>query len=257
MAQADPNDDEYGQYNDAKNEYQNDNQNEANETENGDNQHLFETNWKETVDSFEDMNLKEELLRGIFGHGFEKPSAIQQRAIIPVIKSCVFLFFVVWFFFTSFCMFKSSDTFSFFFLVKFIFIIVCANPRHLLYHMNASVGKVAQIAFFSVAWRAFLISEILDSLLAFYFLFFYYLLCFYFICFFLLCCFSRWYFCAVFLIFFLSSTNTNTNTNKNRTRHNCAGTIRNGQNRNIFNCSVANVRYQKSRLSSISIGTNT
>ena len=32
------------------------------------------------------MNLREELLRGIYGYGFEKPSAIQQRAIAPCIK---------------------------------------------------------------------------------------------------------------------------------------------------------------------------
>lgn len=32
------------------------------------------------------MDLRENLLRGIFAHGFEKPSAIQQRAIIPCIK---------------------------------------------------------------------------------------------------------------------------------------------------------------------------
>merc|ERR1719225_1243622 len=32
------------------------------------------------------MNLKEELLRGIYAYGFEKPSAIQQRAIVPCIK---------------------------------------------------------------------------------------------------------------------------------------------------------------------------
>ncbi|CRK93798.1 CLUMA_CG007326, isoform A [Clunio marinus] len=31
------------------------------------------------------MNLKEKLLRGIYAYGFEKPSAIQQRAIIPCI----------------------------------------------------------------------------------------------------------------------------------------------------------------------------
>merc|ERR1712218_77650 len=31
-------------------------------------------------------NLKEELLRGIYAYGFEKPSAIQQRAIVPCIK---------------------------------------------------------------------------------------------------------------------------------------------------------------------------
>jgi translation initiation factor 4A len=32
------------------------------------------------------MNLEEELLRGIYAHGFEKPSAIQQRAIVPCIQ---------------------------------------------------------------------------------------------------------------------------------------------------------------------------
>lgn len=32
------------------------------------------------------MNLKAELLRGIYAYGFEKPSAIQQRAIMPVVK---------------------------------------------------------------------------------------------------------------------------------------------------------------------------
>merc|ERR1712193_485304 len=32
------------------------------------------------------MHLREELLRGIYGYGFEKPSAIQQRAIAPCIK---------------------------------------------------------------------------------------------------------------------------------------------------------------------------
>ena len=32
------------------------------------------------------MKLKEDLLRGIYAYGFEKPSAIQQRAIVPCIK---------------------------------------------------------------------------------------------------------------------------------------------------------------------------
>ena len=36
------------------------------------------------------MNLKEDLLRGIFAYGFEKPSAIQQRAIMPVIRGKFF-----------------------------------------------------------------------------------------------------------------------------------------------------------------------
>ena len=31
------------------------------------------------------MNLKEDLLRGIYSYGFEKPSAIQQRAIKPLL----------------------------------------------------------------------------------------------------------------------------------------------------------------------------
>ncbi|XP_076338641.1 eukaryotic initiation factor 4A-I-like isoform X2 [Tachypleus tridentatus] len=46
----------------------------------------IESNWDEVVDNFDDMNLREELLRGIYAYGFEKPSAIQQRAIIPCIK---------------------------------------------------------------------------------------------------------------------------------------------------------------------------
>lgn len=33
------------------------------------------------------MNLKEDLLRGIYAYGFEKPSAIQQRAIVPCVQS--------------------------------------------------------------------------------------------------------------------------------------------------------------------------
>ena len=32
------------------------------------------------------MGLKEELLRGIYCYGFDKPSAVQQRAIIPIIS---------------------------------------------------------------------------------------------------------------------------------------------------------------------------
>jgi len=46
----------------------------------------IETNWHEVVESFDDMNLKEGLLRGIYAYGFEKPSAIQQRGIVPILK---------------------------------------------------------------------------------------------------------------------------------------------------------------------------
>merc|ERR1712046_382553 len=34
--------------------------------------------------TFDEMELKEDLLRGIYAYGFEKPSTIQQRAIIPI-----------------------------------------------------------------------------------------------------------------------------------------------------------------------------
>ena len=47
----------------------------------------FETNWDKVVESFDHMQLKEDLLRGIYAYGFEKPSAIQQRGILPVIQS--------------------------------------------------------------------------------------------------------------------------------------------------------------------------
>jgi len=44
------------------------------------------SNWDEVCESFDDMKLKDELLRGIYAYGFEKPSHIQQRGIIPVIS---------------------------------------------------------------------------------------------------------------------------------------------------------------------------
>ena len=43
----------------------------------------FDSNWDEAIESFDKMDLPEELLRGIYSYGFEKPSAIQQRAIKP------------------------------------------------------------------------------------------------------------------------------------------------------------------------------
>ena len=41
----------------------------------------------EVVPSFDAMGLKDELLRGIYAYGFEKPSAIQQRAIKPLMMN--------------------------------------------------------------------------------------------------------------------------------------------------------------------------
>jgi len=43
----------------------------------------IETNWDEAIETFDAMEIPEELLRGIYAYGFEKPSAIQQRAIKP------------------------------------------------------------------------------------------------------------------------------------------------------------------------------
>jgi hypothetical protein len=45
----------------------------------------IDSNWDETIETFEGLELPEELLRGIYAYGFEKPSAIQQRAIKPAI----------------------------------------------------------------------------------------------------------------------------------------------------------------------------
>lgn len=41
--------------------------------------------WEQIVTSFDDMGLADDLLRGIYAYGFEKPSAIQQRAIMPIL----------------------------------------------------------------------------------------------------------------------------------------------------------------------------
>lgn len=39
-----------------------------------------------SVSSFEDMNLKENLLRAIYAYGWEKPSYVQQNGIVPVVN---------------------------------------------------------------------------------------------------------------------------------------------------------------------------
>ena len=43
----------------------------------------FDSNWDESIETFDGMELPDELLRGIYSYGFEKPSAIQQRACKP------------------------------------------------------------------------------------------------------------------------------------------------------------------------------
>lgn len=50
-------------------------------------QMIFETSEDIEVSStFQEMGLREELLKGVFCYGFEKPSAVQQRAIRPIVK---------------------------------------------------------------------------------------------------------------------------------------------------------------------------
>jgi len=43
------------------------------------------SNWEEALETFDDMSLTDQILRGIYAYGYEKPSAIQQRAIKPII----------------------------------------------------------------------------------------------------------------------------------------------------------------------------
>jgi len=38
------------------------------------------------INSWDDLDLSKEILRGIYGYGFEKPSPIQQKAILPIIN---------------------------------------------------------------------------------------------------------------------------------------------------------------------------
>jgi ATP-dependent RNA helicase len=40
----------------------------------------------QVIQSFDELGIKEDLLRGIYSYGFEKPSPIQQRAILPILK---------------------------------------------------------------------------------------------------------------------------------------------------------------------------
>ena len=41
---------------------------------------------EETIESWDDLNLKTDLLRGIYNYGFENPSNIQKQAILPIIQ---------------------------------------------------------------------------------------------------------------------------------------------------------------------------
>lgn len=57
----------------------------------GDNEDLSQVEFEtsddvEVVSTFDKLKLREDLLRGIYAYGFEKPTAIQQRAIKPICK---------------------------------------------------------------------------------------------------------------------------------------------------------------------------
>jgi superfamily II DNA/RNA helicase len=41
------------------------------------NAEYLKPNWDESAEKFDDLGLKEEILRGIYGYGFNKPSPIQ------------------------------------------------------------------------------------------------------------------------------------------------------------------------------------
>ena len=46
----------------------------------------IESDWNEVNVNFENMNLREDLLRGVYACGFEKPLVIQQHAIVPCVQ---------------------------------------------------------------------------------------------------------------------------------------------------------------------------
>ncbi len=47
---------------------------------------IIETDDVKEVLTFDEMNLPENLMRGIYAHGFEKPSKIQQKGIVPMVN---------------------------------------------------------------------------------------------------------------------------------------------------------------------------
>jgi translation initiation factor 4A len=64
-----------------ENSFKSDGTSHLNESELG-----LELETEPTFDSWEDLDISKELLRGIFAHGFEKPSPVQKRAIISILE---------------------------------------------------------------------------------------------------------------------------------------------------------------------------
>ncbi|GLB44248.1 putative type III restriction enzyme, res subunit [Lyophyllum shimeji] len=46
----------------------------------------IESDWDQVIDDFDKMGLKKNLLKGVYGYGLEKPSPVQQRAIMPLLN---------------------------------------------------------------------------------------------------------------------------------------------------------------------------
>jgi len=46
----------------------------------------IKSNWEETVETFDQLDLKPDLIRGIYCYGFIKPSVIQSKGILPILK---------------------------------------------------------------------------------------------------------------------------------------------------------------------------
>jgi superfamily II DNA/RNA helicase len=42
------------------------------------------SNWDRSIAEFDEMNLRDDLIRGIYAYGFEKPNTIQQKGIEPI-----------------------------------------------------------------------------------------------------------------------------------------------------------------------------
>ncbi|GIQ89492.1 hypothetical protein KIPB_011976, partial [Kipferlia bialata] len=47
--------------------------------------HFLDSNWENVTDNFDDMNLKRDLLKGIYNYGFIAPSKIQSLGIEPIV----------------------------------------------------------------------------------------------------------------------------------------------------------------------------
>jgi translation initiation factor 4A len=59
---------------------------EIENSDNHDDEVLCDTDSYNTINTWDDLEISPDLLRGIYAYGFEKPSPIQQRAIMPMLE---------------------------------------------------------------------------------------------------------------------------------------------------------------------------